>query len=255
MSVSKPPALRLSHVGFSYGSQTVLQDISIEVPHGKYIGIIGPNGGGKTTLLRLILGLLTPTSGTVEVLGVSPKDACRSGKVGYVPRRIAHTPLTCPATVEEVVRSGRSAKRGLFSRFTSHDHHRIEVALSDAGIVDLRYRQIADLSGGERQKVFIARALAADPDLLILDEPTTGIDTPSEEAFFSYISHLHRDHDLTIMLVLHDVTVVAREVQSVLCLNRTLLCAGSPQSVLEEGKLQQLYGAHAALIPHAHHHA
>ena len=246
--------LRADRLSFAYGGNLVLEDVSFSVPQGAYVGIVGPNGGGKTTLLRLLLGLEQPTSGTVTLLGLPPRHARRNGKVGYVPQRATQADLEFPATAEEVVRGGRTTVRGLLRRFTEEDERAIEHAVAMTGIEAYRGRRIGRLSGGERQKVFVARALAAEPSMLILDEPLTGIDQSSQEEFYAFLRSLNRSHGMTVLFVSHDVDVIAKEASSILCLNRTLVAHCAPQELERHPGMERLYGPSVARIRHAHHH-
>ena len=217
------PALRLHNVRFSYEGQDVLEDVTCSVTQGSYVGIVGPNGGGKTTLLKVILGLLKPSEGTVSILGMTPLAARKAGKIGYVPQRVVQSDFVFPATAEEVVRSGRSRSGRIGRWFAAQDKSIAEEAMKTAGIWHLRHRLVGTLSGGERQKVFIARALAAEPAILILDEPTTGVDASSQEEFYALLRTLHRGKGLTVLFVSHDVEVMANEASNILCLNKRLV--------------------------------
>lgn len=245
------PAVAFQDVTYAHGAHVVLDRVSATIPSGVVAGIIGPNGAGKTTLVELLVGLRAPQSGSITLFGTSPQRARQRGQIGYVPQRIAETALHVPATVEDVVESGRAASLGMFGRFTRHDRERVEIAMRDAGIEHLRSRHLLHISGGERQKTFIARALAADPTLLILDEPVTGVDEPSQEAFFRYIHHLKSHHAVTILLVLHDVAAIAAIADVALCLNRTISCSHRPSELLEPGALERLYGPHHVPLCHA----
>lgn len=247
-----PSAIELDHVSYAIGTHVILDNISVKIPHGVTAGIIGPNGAGKTTLVELLVGLLTPQTGDIRLFGETPLKAREGGRIGYVPQRISQSHMQCPATVEEVVRSGRRACKQFGQPLSAFDRERIEVALHDAGIENFRHRHMSQLSGGERQKVFIARALTADPHLLILDEPTTGVDERSQASFFSYLRHLKEHHDITILLVLHDIAVVAKEADIVLCLNRTLSCTHQPSHILDSSFLSSLYGPHHSPLIHTH---
>lgn len=202
------PLIELKHVSFSYNGKPVLDDVSVQIGKGEYIGVIGPNGGGKTTMLRLMLGLLKPTKG--EVVVRVPKE-----KVGYVPQRSASVDHAFPATVREIVESGQVARS---------NNEAIDRAMRTTGVLKLADRRIGALSGGERQRVLIARALAAEPAVLMLDEPTTAVDMENQEEFYKFIRKLHKDLGITIVIVSHDVDVIAHEVERTLCLNRHVVC-------------------------------
>ncbi len=183
---SKVPVISVKNVSFTYNGNPILERISFEVQSGDYVGIVGPNGGGKTTLLKLMLGLLKPDNGEVLLLGDPIKHSENRARIGYVPQRSLADEHLFPATVEEIVMSGRTAGRGLFSMRSKADQAAIKRALKAADVAHLAHRRIGTLSGGERQRVMIARALAGDPAILMLDEPTAAVDAPSQEAFYAF---------------------------------------------------------------------
>lgn len=240
MPVKSPPALSASNMSFAYDEVPVLQTLQFSVTAGQYIGIIGPNGGGKTTLLKIVLGLLSPTSGTLSVFGMSPHAARKKGLIGYVPQRAGQAARQFPATVEEVVRSGLAA----FPR-SSDTRKRVQQALQEADVLPLRHRLLHELSGGQCQRVLIARALVAAPKLLILDEPATGVDTPSKKKFYDLLLSLCRDRGMTILFVTHDIDAIAHDVHRVLCVNRTLCIHDSPKDFLEKHFLADFLHTHA----------
>ncbi len=254
--------LELKNVSFSYHNnffskeplqnEEALTNISFSVPQGEYLGIIGPNGAGKTTLLKIILGLLKPTRGSVELFGRPLQKYKERYEIGYVPQRSSQVESYFPATVEEIVMSGRTAKRGLFKSFNSEDKQKTLKAMEVAEIEKFGKKLIGNLSGGERQRVFIARALASEPKILILDEPTVAVDIGSQQRFYQFLSHLHKKLGLTVLFVSHDIEVVAREVESVLCINRTLVCHGSPKDFMKEEYLEKLYGKKVKYVVHNH---
>lgn len=244
------PYIELDNVSFSYDSVPVLENLSFMVRKGEYLGIIGPNGGGKTTLIKIILGLLHPTSGRVALFGKDRHDFKEKYRIGYVPQRATQTEKNFPATVFEVVKTGRIARLGFFERFTKKDIDAVEKAMEISGIVEHRDTLVGNLSGGERQRVFIARALASEPDVLILDEPTVGVDIGAQKTFYDFLASLNRDQHLTILFISHDVDVVSQETKTVLCLNHNLVCHGLPKDLLNEHILERLYGRHSKRVPH-----
>ena len=205
------------HVSFAVAGKEILSGLTLEIHRGEYIGIIGPNGGGKTTLLRLLLGLEHPTHGTITT-------QIDKANIGYVPQRV-NGDVSFPATVQEIVASG------IVRQTPRHDaERRIHAAMKTTGIAQHRGQRIGTLSGGERQRVMIARALVGDPDVLFLDEPTSAIDPASQEEFYDLLRDLHRK-GLTVVIVSHDTDAIAHEVQRVLCLNRHLVCHGDPADI------------------------
>lgn len=244
--------IEVDNVSFSYGDTPILENLSFSVKKGDYLGIIGPNGGGKTTLLNIILGLIHPTSGSIKLFGKDRHDFKEKYRIGYVPQRVAQADRTFPATVFEVVRSGRVPRLGFFNNFTKADTKAVEHAMELSGISKYRDVLIGNLSGGERQRAFIARALAGEPDILILDEPTVGVDIGAQKKFYEFLASLNRDQHLTIIFVSHDVDVISEETNTVLCLNHTLVCHGPSGSLLDEHVLKRLYGEHTKQAIHNH---
>ena len=212
----------VSDVSFAYDGRPALEHITLHVKQGSTLGIIGPNGGGKSTLLKLVLGTLTPDSGTITIEGMSPKAACARGDVvGYVPQR--HTlDWNFPITVRQVVELGLYGKKGLFGRYGRQDRQKVQESLEAVGMAKLSGQPIGDLSGGQQQRVFIARALVSTPRILFLDEPTTGIDQGAQETFAALLSEIKERYGLTIVMVSHNLRSIIASCDKVACLNRTL---------------------------------
>lgn len=254
MSVAHDPIISCEHVSFRYDRESVLEDVSFVVRAGEYVGIVGPNGSGKTTLLRIILGLIDPTEGEVRIFGKPIREFREWNAIGYVPQNVFRGDVAFPATVAEVVESGHlGAKQGALCQFGTGRCEAVDRALERSGISDLKKKRIGELSGGQRQRVFIARALVSDPKLLVLDEPTTGIDAASEEQFYDFLAELNRS-GLTILLVSHDLEAIGREVGTVLCLNRRMVCYGAPKELQSAEVLREMYGRGKQMIAHAHPH-
>lgn len=245
-------SIEVKDVSYGINGNRILENIEFSVKAGDYLGIIGPNGGGKTTLLRIILGLVQPDSGEVRILGQRIEDFKERYLIGYIPQRAAHAEFYFPAEVEEVVRSGRVARLGLFRRFRREDGLAVSKAMEIAGVTDYRGQLIGKLSGGERQRVFIARALAGEPQILFLDEPVVGVDIASQKKFYDFLSHLNSDLGITVIFVSHDVSVIAEEVHTVLCLNHRLICHGLPENYIKEEFLEKVYGRKVASLLHRH---
>lgn len=243
--------IEVEDVSFSYNGNPVLEDISFTVEEGEYLGIIGPNGGGKTTLFKLILGLIKPQKGEVRIFGEPLSSFRKKHLIGYVPQR-SISDYYFPATIEEVVKSGRTARLGLFRRPSKEDNQAMERVMEITDVAKLRGRLIGQVSGGERQRVFIARALASDPKILILDEPDVGVDVTAQEKFYSFLEDLNSTLGITILLISHDIDVVAHQAKSILCLNRRLVCHGSPRDFITEDYMQKLYGKKVRFILHGH---
>jgi zinc transport system ATP-binding protein len=249
------PLVQIEDVSFGYGSENVLEGINLEVNRGDYLGLIGPNGSGKTTLLKLLLGSLSgPSKGTIRLFGTPSAQFRERWRIGYVGQKAASFNSGFPATVAEVVASGMVARRGLFRLFTADDRRAVESALDKVGMLSFKDRLIGRLSGGQQQRVFIARAVVSKPELLILDEPTVGVDVHAEGQFYQLVRELRSEMDLSVILVSHDIGAVAHEVTSLACLNRKLFYHGSPEHFGTEEQLCELYGHQVRLVGHHHHH-
>jgi zinc transport system ATP-binding protein len=212
------PMIELANLCFSYNGQEVLSDINLTIQAGEFVAIIGPNGGGKTTLIKLILGLLVPNKGTVRVNGKAPGKG--GALIGYVPQQINHN-LNFPASALDVVLMGKHDSSKRWSFFGNrNDRNAALAALEKMGMGRYAERKITDLSGGQRQRVLIARALVCNPELLVLDEPTASIDTKGQADFLHLLKDLNRE--LTILMVSHDLLVVSSYAKSIACVNRRL---------------------------------
>ena len=243
-------AIEVDDVTFAYDGQRVVEGVSLDVPEGEFLGLVGPNGSGKTTLLGLMIGLRRPDSGTVTLFG-EPAHAFDDGeRIGYVPQDVTTAKGDMPITVAEAVRMGRYPHRWV-GRLDDDDRRSIAAALDRVGIADLADRRVGRLSGGQRQRVFIARALASDADLLALDEPTVGVDAESREAFYALLHELN-DEGLTIVLIEHDIGVVTTHASQVACLNRGLFFHGDPETFVETNALADAYGGSQHVVHHDH---
>jgi zinc transport system ATP-binding protein len=216
-------AVEIRNVSVTLSGVLVLEDVSLTLEQGDFLGIIGPNGGGKTTLLRVILGLIEPGAGEVHIFGEAPSRA--RGEVGYVPQ-YARFDASFPIDVLEVVLMGRLSRRTLLSRLTDEDRVAAHAALARVQMDDLASRQIGELSGGQLQRVLIARALAVEPRILLLDEPAASVDTRIGRNVYELLEDLARE--TTVVLVSHDIGVISRYVKTVACLNRHLHYSLSP---------------------------
>ncbi len=250
--MSVEPTIEVSNLNFSYNNISVLENISFAVQKGDYVGIIGPNGGGKTTLLKILVGLLKPQSGSIKIFGTDLQSLKHRSEIGYVPQRVAQESVAFPATVYEIVESGLIAKKGLTGDITETDKKAIDRALEMANISNLKNRLMSSLSGGQRQRVYVTRALASDPKILILDEPFTGVDIVSQKDFYSFLKDLNTKNHLTILFVSHDIDAITAEIKTVLCLNRGLFCYGAKELIHEGNTIEELYGKN---ITHIHHSA
>ncbi len=239
---SDTPVVMLENVCFSYNGPLVLEDVSFQVHTGEMVFIVGPNGGGKTTLLRLILGLLRPDSGQVKVFDKAPIQV--RSRFGYVPQHV-HFDDKFPVSVMDVVLMGRigSARFGFFSK---KDTDAAEQALNEVGMLDVRKRAFSSLSGGQRQRVLVARALTIHPEVLLLDEPTAYVDSMAVDDFYSLLETLNER--LTILNVSHDLSIVSRMASSVVCVNR--FAVNRPLHEMSDSVITEVWGRSASVMHH-----
>ncbi len=235
--------LCLQDVWAGYNGRPVLEGINLSVKEQDFVGIIGPNGGGKTTLLKVMLGLMQPTRGRVRVLGQSAVQARRF--IGYVPQQV-HLDRDFPVNVWDVALMGRLGRRGLLRRYTSQDRHAVARALQQVEMLDAKDRPIGELSTGQRQRVYIARALATEPQILFMDEPTASVDAHITTSIYELLQKLN-EH-ITILLVSHDMGVISSHVKTVGCLNRRLFYHESKE--ITPDMLEEAYHCPIDLIAH-----
>lgn len=247
------PLIRFEHATFRYLYGPALQDITLEIADGEFLGVIGPNGSGKTTLLRAILGLMPPASGSLRIFDCACQElrCYHRARIGYLPQKRFVDPHF-PITVQEAVLMGRAGAIGLLRRPGREDHEIVRHALEDVGMADYLTRPLGALSGGQQQRVLIARALAQHPQILLLDEPTTGVDTPTQHSILDLVARLHRELHLTIVLVSHDINLVAPLVDRLALLKTCLYAVGPPKEVLTKEILAKVYG-HEALTTESGH--
>ncbi|HEX5468419.1 MAG TPA: metal ABC transporter ATP-binding protein [Gaiellaceae bacterium] len=223
-----PLAVELRNVSFGYpGGPPVLRDVDLEVRAGEFLAIAGPNGGGKTTLLRLALGLEHPTSGEALLFGEPADRVGDRHRIGYLAQR-TRLGIDAPATVSEVVAAGRVARRGLLRPFRREDREAVAASIARVGLLDLAKVPIQRLSGGQQQRAYIAKALAGEPQLLVLDEPTAGVDVDAQEAFGAFLGELHQALGVTILYVSHEFGAVEHLVERVILVRGAIVFDGSP---------------------------
>jgi zinc transport system ATP-binding protein len=235
--------IRLENVSFAYKKKNVLEDVTLSMEKREFASVVGPNGGGKTTLLKLILGLIKPDKGTITVMGQSPEKACE--KIGYMPQ-FAHLDMDFPATVKDVVLMGRLSKKRFW--FSKQDRVKAIHAIEEVGLREHLDTGFSALSGGQKQRVLIARALCCDPEILLLDEPTANVDHETEENFFSILTKLNRD--MTILLVSHDLGFVSKYVKSVICVNRRVFI--HPTTLVSGSMIKDIYHCDMKMVRHDH---
>jgi zinc transport system ATP-binding protein len=241
------PAIKLTDVWVDYDGIPALEAIDFEIPQLDFLGIIGPNGGGKTTLLKSLIGLIRPARGKIAIFGSSPSKAY--SLIGYVPQ-VSTFDRLYPINVWDVVMMGRLSTSKMFRPYNKDDREQTAEALERAGMFDYKSRQIGKLSGGQVQRILIARALAARPRILLLDEPTSSVDTEAEKGLYELLHELNAEQ--TIVIVSHDIGVISSHVKSIACLNRKLYHHGSKDLTPEV--IEAVYGCPVDLIAHGTPH-
>ena len=252
--MEKEPVIRVQDVSFRYDRDYVLEDINLSVPRGAFLGMVGPNGSGKSTLLKLMLGLLKPNQGEIFLFGQTLDKFKEWDRIGFVSQKANSFNTGFPATVFEVVASGLTAKIGLFRFLGKNRREEIMDAIRAVGMEDFTDRNIGDLSGGQQQRVFIARAIVSRPDILILDEPTVGVDAGNVKAFYDMLDDLNREKGITLILVTHDVGTITSKVTHVACLNKFLHFHGDTEEFerMNSEDMSMFYHHDVHLLSHDH---
>lgn len=240
------PAIELENVWFRFDEgPPVLEDVSLRIPHREFIGVVGPNAGGKSTLLKIILGLYQPERGRVRVLGDTPLRARR--RIGYVPQYPTFS-RDFPTDVMHAVLMGRLGLSRRFGGYEEADRASARSAMEETEIADLADRRINTLSGGQMQRLLVARALVCDPQILLLDEPTSNIDQRLETDIFDYLKAFNER--MTIIVVSHDIGFISKYVDRVACLNKTLICHDTAD--VDGQVIRELYGTDVQMVAHSH---
>ncbi|MEH7549220.1 MULTISPECIES: metal ABC transporter ATP-binding protein [Bacillaceae] len=248
--------IEIKHLSYRYEKESVLEDINITIPDGSFLAIVGPNGSGKSTLLKLVLGLLKLQRGDILLFGQEISKFRDWQKIGYVSQKANSFNTGFPATVFEVVSSGLTKKLGLFTFFKKEHKEKVIEALEAVGMAEFSQRNIGELSGGQQQRVFIARALVSEPNLLILDEPTVGVDAENVHSFYEMLGDLNTSRGITLLLVTHDIGTISDKVTHVACLNKHLHFHGDTdefEQVSSKG-LSKVYGHDVHVLAHNHEH-
>lgn len=249
MSPPSSPAddavIALDDVDFGYTATPVVEDVSLRIEAGEYVAVVGPNGSGKSTLMQLMVGLLRPDSGEARLFGEPATEFDDGDRIGYVAQH-ASAAKSMPITVREVVKMGRFPHVG-FGRLSAADWEIVDDAIATVGMSDFSDRRVTALSGGQRQRAFIARALAGDADLLVLDEPTVGVDAESVTAFYDLLERLN-DDGITVLLIEHDLGAVTDHAERVICLNRGIYFDGPTEEFVGSDALARAFGATASVV-------
>ncbi|MEA3523706.1 MAG: metal ABC transporter ATP-binding protein [Campylobacterota bacterium] len=249
----EPAVFDVKGLNYCINKQDILKSLSLIIKKGEYCAIIGPNGGGKTTLIRILLRLEKADSGDIKLFGKDIKDFKQWSKIGYVPQRAVQIDTNFPANVHEVVQMGLTALRKNFDTRVD-ERHAIESAMAKMDVTHLKNKLIGELSGGQRQRVMIARALASSPEVLILDEPNTGVDIKSQHRFYELLRELNINEKMTILFITHDIGVIADDIGRLFTVNQSLLTCNNPKEALSCEAMSKLYGIEAHAIYNHHHH-
>lgn len=248
--------VEIDHISYRYEREKVLEDIHLSIPKGAYLALVGPNGSGKSTLIKLLLSLLKPQQGKIMLFGEEIEKFKDWQKVGYVSQKANSFNSGFPATVYEVVASGLTKKLGLFRFLKKEDKQKIVDAVASVDMLPFLNRNIGELSGGQQQRIFIARALVSNPELLILDEPTVGVDAQNVKNFYDMLENLNKKWGITLLLVTHDISAISDKVTHVACLNKHLHFHGESKEYesFKKDEMSYVYGHDIHLLSHDHHH-
>jgi zinc transport system ATP-binding protein len=247
------PIVEIRDVRVKYTNGVLALDgINIDVNEKDLIALIGPNGAGKSTLLKIVLGLIKPTSGSVKLFG-SPELSKNLKYVGYVPQSAQARDPNLPFSVYETVMLGRTPHAGLLHGVGAPDRQKVEETLKLFGLYELKDRKIGQLSGGQSQRVFLAKAMVADPKLLLLDEPTSGVDTTSKSEFYKILERLNRERGITVILSSHDVGVITKIANRVLCINRVQFFCGENADFSASVEIHKVYDHPVEIMDHNDH--
>lgn len=251
-SMEKRYAIHIENVSYRYGAKIALERVSLKIEEGAFLGLVGPNGSGKSTLIKCILGLLKPQEGDIYLFGEPIEKFKDWDQIGFVSQKANSFNSGFPATVFEVVSMGLFAKVGLFRFLRKQEKRKVYEAIEQVGMSDYIHQNIGELSGGQQQRVFIARALVSDPKLLILDEPTVGVDQKSVQAFYELLQMLNKEKKITLLLVTHDVKIMTEHVSAVACLNKHIHFHGNTSDFQQNHDISALYGLDVQLLTHHH---
>ncbi|HSR10501.1 MAG TPA: metal ABC transporter ATP-binding protein [Thermodesulfobacteriota bacterium] len=246
------PLISVENVSFLYNGVEVLRDVSFAITRGDYTALIGPNGSGKTTLIRIILGIQKPSAGRVLLMGEEPERFAQWRRIGYVPQKATHRDPYFPASVREVVAMGLLSRKRFPRVLTGDDKGAIDSALRQVDMQPLKNRRIGELSGGQQQRVFIARAIVNGPDILFLDEPTTGVDAETQSRFYEMLGALNREKGITIVLITHDFGIINGHVSKVACLNQRLHFHGTHEEFCASSFFREMVQGEDHLVAHRH---
>ncbi|ELK48907.1 metal ABC transporter ATP-binding protein [Halobacillus sp. ACCC02827] len=251
---TKQSILEMKNVSFKYERELVVKDVDLSIEQGQFLGLVGPNGSGKSTLIKLMLGLIRPDRGKINLFGQPIKDYKDWQEIGFVSQKANSFNSGFPATVLEVVKTGLVSRIGAFKFFNKKHKDKAMEALRTVEMEEFSDHNIGELSGGQQQRVFIARALVSDPALLILDEPTVGVDAKHVTEFYNLLGRLNKEQGITLLMVTHDIGTITDHATHVICMNKTVHFHGASKDYKEfsEEDLNQLYGHAVQQLSHNH---
>lgn len=236
------PIIKTKNLSVHYGRTEALKNVSFEIERGDFVGLAGPNGAGKSTLIKAILGLLPPSKGEIELFGETRETFNEWGKIGYLPQKFSTINALFPATVDEVVMLGLLSQKKFPKRITASDRKKVDDILQELDISDLRKRMLPELSGGQQQKAFLARALVSSPEILIFDEPGTALDPESRESFFQLIQKLNKQNGIAIILITHDTGYIGQYANKLLYIDKSVIYFGKFSDFCRDEKMNSYFG-------------
>ncbi len=246
--------IELSNITVKYGEKVAISNINLDIEQGEFIGVIGPNGSGKTTLLKLILGLLKPASGRIKIFGKQGRLIGRlRSKIGYIPQN-PEIDRYFPIKVIDVAMMGRYAKYGFFRNPGKEDKKIVIESLEKVGMKDYIFTPFGQLSSGQQQRVSVARVLAQQPEMFLLDEPTANIDMGTQDVIINLITEIHKTQNITTFYVAHEINLLTQYLDRIICLNQSIFKVGPPKEVLNEEVLRDLYKVNVTMFPHKGHY-
>lgn len=244
------PIIEARNISFGYEGRSILNDTSLEIYSGDFMAIVGPNGSGKSTLMKICTGLMKPRQGSVALFGKEISKFKEWGRIGYIPQNATSFNQGFPATVEEVVKANLYSRIGLMGRINKQHIEKVHESLDLVGMLKFKDRMVGKLSGGQQQRVFIAKALVSSPEILFMDEPTSGIDASSEKDFYALMEELNKNKNITIVMVTHDIGAVSKNISRVICLSKGK--AHEHGCGIDMAGLNELYGHEVAPLIHKH---
>ncbi|MCF6465719.1 metal ABC transporter ATP-binding protein [Clostridium sp. Cult2] len=244
--------VKVDNLSFSYDSNKVLENVSFSIQEGDFVGIIGPNGSAKSTLLKLMVGLLKPDEGSIKLLGKPIEKFNDYKSIGYISQNVRDFNQMFPATVEEVVAANLYLNRGLFNKLKKEDNMKIDKALQIVEMEEFKKRKIGNLSGGQKQRVFIARALVNNPKILFMDEPLVGMDLDSQNKFYNLMDILNKDYNITLVMISHDIGVISKKVNRILCLSKGKVYGHNSNQSICIDMFKDVYGENMNILFHNH---